>query len=287
MTNFPVDLHTHSTASDGRLAPTELVAKAAASGLRVLALTDHDSAAGVDEALTAGLAYNLTVVPGIEFSTRHEYEKGFIGIHLLGYFFDHHHPAVEEAVEKVQAGRLEQKIRQIEIMQSFGFDIPVEAVLARVSGVPGRPHIAAVLMDRNPGRFLSIQHIFDEYLGYRKKAHVGRSFALKVGEAAQLIHEAGGLSVLAHPAIYDSEVSLEKMVEYAAADGVQGLEINYPYREVKNQQRVPLLAQLAERFNMVQTGGTDFHGRAEDVGQLGSVGLSLAEFERLEAQSRN
>jgi predicted metal-dependent phosphoesterase TrpH len=284
MANFPVDLHMHSTASDGRLSPAELVAEAAAGGLQVIALTDHDTAAGVDEALTAGQMQRITVVSGIEFSTRHEYDKGFVGIHLLGYFLDHHHPTVEEAVEKVQAGRLEQKIRQIEILQSYGFDIPVEAVLDRVSGVPGRPHIAAVLMERNPGRFYSIQHIFDEYLGYRKKAHVGRTFALSVGEAAQLIRAAGGLPVLAHPAIYDSEVDRETMIKHAVADGVLGLEINYPYREKKRQREVVVLNKLANRLKLIKTGGTDFHGRPEDPAPLGETGLSLVDFERIRQQ---
>lgn len=276
MTRYPIDLHSHSTASDGRLTPTQLVKLAAQNGLQTIALTDHDTTDGLDEALAAGKQHGITVVPGIEFTTRHEGRKGFIGVHLLGYFIDHHHPELAAQVKKVQAGRLEQKIKQIELLQSFGFDIPVEAVLARATGVPGRPHIATVLMERNPGHFDSVQQVFDEYLGVRKKAHVGRSFSLTIAEAATIIGQAGGVSVLAHPGVYKTEVTLRKLTENAVADGVTGVEVYYPYID---KMLVKEIEVIADQLKLPKTGGTDFHGRPREVPQLGDMGLSLADFE--------
>ena len=278
MTNYPVDLHLHSTASDGRLSPTELVALAGQKKMQVIALTDHDTTDGLDEALTAAERHQITVVPGIEFSIRHEAQKGFIGIHLLGYFIDHHQPALAAAVKKVQAGRLEQKIKQIEILQSFGFDIPVEAVLARVAGVPGRPHIAAVLLERHPARFGSIQQVFDEYLGVNKKAHVGRSFALTMAEAAALISQAGGWSVLAHPGVYKTGVRLKTLLENAVVAGVKGVEVFYPYSDPRQVKAVEVIADL---LKLPKTGGTDFHGRPQETIQPGDVGITMAEFETI------
>jgi predicted metal-dependent phosphoesterase TrpH len=114
MTYFPIELHTHSTASDGKLSPTSLVILAASQQMQAIALTDHDTAAGLDEALTTGKTHQVTVIPGIEFSTRHEYDKGFVRIHLLGYFTNHHHPHLITVVKQVQKALLEQKIKQIE-----------------------------------------------------------------------------------------------------------------------------------------------------------------------------
>ncbi|MFQ5576749.1 MAG: PHP domain-containing protein, partial [Anaerolineae bacterium] len=164
MARYPVDLHTHSTASDGMLTPTALVTLAAERGVRVIGLADHDTVGGIDEAATAGESVGVTVVPAVEFSTRHQRRKQFVGIHLLGYFIDHHHPALQAVMQKIQQARLEQKIRQIKKMQSFGFDVPVDEVLRRTSGVPGRPHIVSVLLERNPGRFKTVQPVFEEDL---------------------------------------------------------------------------------------------------------------------------
>ena len=106
MSIYPVDLHTHTTASDGKLSPTEMVALAARQNMHAIAITDHDTVAGVDEAITAGKMENMVIVPAVELSTRHEAEKAFIGIHILGYFINHQHPSLQKMMEKVQQGPL-------------------------------------------------------------------------------------------------------------------------------------------------------------------------------------
>lgn len=282
MTYFPIDLHTHSTASDGKLSPTDLVILAASQQMQAIALTDHDTAAGLDEALTAGKTYQLTVIPGIEFSTRHEYDKGFVGVHLLGYFIEHHQPHLITVVEQVQKARLEQKIKQIEKLQSYGFDIPVEAVLAATTGVPGRPHIAAVLMARHPGRFETVQQVFDEYLGVHSKAHVRRSFALTVGEAVEVVIDAGGLPVLAHPGSYSSGVDVKTLIKNAVAAGIKGVEVYYPYPPGQGGGKlVAQIEAIAHELKLLKTGGSDYHARPDDPVQLGDMGLSLTDFEKL------
>ena len=286
MAHYPVDLHSHTTASDGTYTPTQVVERAVQRGLRVVGITDHDTINGLAEALDAGQRLGIEVVPGVEFSLRHEPEKHFVGLHLLGYFIDPQAPALVAVMQKVQQGRIDQKVKQIEILQSFGFDVPVDEVFARASGMPGRPHIAAVLLERNPGRFKNINQIFDEYLGVNAKAHVGRQFALKMTQATDIIKQAGGLPVFAHPGGYDSQIDPITAVRNAAVEGIEGVEVFYPYEKGHRSsgQKSSWIARteaLARELNLLQTGGTDFHGRPQDVIDLGDMGLTEPQFATL------
>lgn len=291
MAHFPVDLHVHTTASDGTHSPAEIVQRAARRGVKILGIADHDTLAGIPAAQAAGQTHGVTVIPAIEFSTRHDRAKQFVGIHILGYFIDSAAPGLIKIVEQVQQGRLNQKIEQIERLQSFGFDIPVDAVLERVSGVPGRPHIAAVLMERNPGHFDTMQHVFDEYLGAGKKAHVRRSFSLTVGEAIAVIKDAGGLPVFAHPGAYDGVTDPVAAVQNAVAEGLAGVEVFYPYRHGRGAANgtrwIAKMEQLAQVLGLPVTGGTDFHGRPSEPIDVGDMGLTLAQFAALEQAWRN
>ena len=284
MAFYKIDLHSHTTASDGKLNPTQLVERAAQRGLKILGIADHDTIDGLAEAQTAGARLGVEVVPGIEFSTKYVRDKHFVGIHLLGYFVDPSNPGLIEMVNKVKQGRIDQKTRQIEILQSFGFDIPVEAVFEQVDGVPGRPHIAAVLMERNPGRFETVGQVFDEYLGSGKKAHVGRPFALTVGQAIAVVKEAGGLPVFAHPGAYDTDIDPIAAVRNAVAEGLEGVEVFYPYDKghrpgfEEHSSWIGRIEHLARELGLLQTGGTDFHGRAGDSIDLGDMGLSDKQF---------
>ena len=286
MPYYTIDLHTHTTASDGLLTPTQMVQRGADRGITVLGIADHDTVDGLAEAQTTAGALGLELVPGVELTTRHESQKQFIGLHLLGYFIDYEAPGLLEIMTKVKEGRVEQKIRQIELLQAFGFDIPVEAVFERVEGVPGRPHIAAVLMERNPGHFITTQQIYDEYLGLGAKAHVGRQFALTVGEAIAVIKAAGGLPVLAHPGAYEGKVDPVAVVRNAHAEGLEGVEVYYPYEKGPhsggNASRwIERMRALTDQLGLLQTGGTDFHGRPHDFVDLGDMGLTPKQFTRL------
>ncbi len=283
MAYFQIDLHAHTTASDGTYTPTQLVELASERGVQVLGVTDHDTIDGLAEALAAGHSLGLEIVPGVEFSLRHERDKHFIGIHLLGYFINLEAPALLEVMQKVRQGRIDQKIRQIEKLQTFGLDIPVKEVFARVTGVPGRPHIAAVLMEHNPGKFENIQQIFDEYLGTGAKAHVARQFAVTMTQAVEVIKEAGGVSVLAHPGAYDAAIDPMTVVRNAKAEGVEGVEVYYPYNQGYRPSNdrskwIARIEALADELELLKTGGTDFHGRPQEIIQLGDMGLTNEQY---------
>jgi hypothetical protein len=286
--SYSIDLHTHTTASDGIYTPSQLVEQAVQRGVHVLGIADHDTVDGLVEAQTAGERLGVEIVPAIEFSTRHEHAKQFVGIHLLGYFVDPKNPTLLEIVEKVRQGRVEQKIRQIEKMQSFGFDIKVEDVFAKAKGVPGRPHIAATLREQYPDKFTSSQQIYDEYLGSNAKAHVGRVFALTVREVIEVVKQVGGLPVLAHPAAYGLKIDPITIIRNAKAEGVEGVEVWYPYDDGHrpydtsgSDSWVTQISQLADELGLLKTGGTDFHGRSHETINLGDSGLTKAQFEIL------
>lgn len=284
MSQYPVDLHAHTTASDGKLTPTALVKRAAARGLVALAISDHDTIDGIAEAQQAGQPLNMEIVPAIEFSTRHEPEKNFIGIHLLGYFIDPTSPILVDLIQQVKQGRVDQKIKQIEKLQSFGFDITVEEVFAKADGVPGRPHIAATLMEKHPTRFRTVQQVFDEFLGSQAKAHVKRDFALTVAEAIEVVKQVGGLPVLAHPGVY-SNIDRVAAVHEAKAAGVEGVEVMYSYEKTYGgPDWVAVINSLADELKLLKTGGTDFHYPAyASSPELGDKGLTVAQFETLKA----
>ncbi len=292
MAYYHIDLHTHTTASDGTHTPTQLVERAIERGLKVLGIADHDTIAGLAEGIAAGQRLGLEIVPGVEFSLRHEYDKDFVGIHLLGYFINPEAPGLVEVIEKVLQGRIDQKVKQIKILQSFGFDIPVAEVFAKVTGVPGRPHIAAVLMERNPGHFETIQQIFDQYLGTHAKAHTGRSFSLTLGQAVEIIKQAGGVAVFAHPGAYrDAAIDPIQAIRNAKAEGVEGVEVFYPYNDNhrpvgKGGSWVARIEALALELELLQTGGTDFHGRPHETIDLGDMGLTSQQFIHLKQSVR-
>ena len=157
---YPVDLQTHSTCSDGTDTPEELVAKAAAAGIRVLAVTDHDSVLGLAAAEAASRKAGVEILPAIEFSTAAEEERDFLDINILGYGIDANDPALLEMLGRVIKGRVEQKIRQVERLHTYGLHVPVEEVLALAGGVPGRPHIAQVALKHNPHKFSTLSDVF-------------------------------------------------------------------------------------------------------------------------------
>ncbi len=287
MSIYPVDLHTHTNFSDGDLRPSELVREAKAAGLIALGVTDHDNVGGVEEALEEGRAIGIEVVPGVEISVEGTLEKR--EVHILGYFINHRDEGLRSLLQMVVKAREEQKIRQIRLLQSFGFKIEVEEVFARTKGVPGRLHIAQVLLERNPERFQSIQQIFDEYLSRKGKAYVRREWYLSVSEAVEAIKKAGGMAVLAHPGVYKRPDEAEGWLLAMKSQGLNGLEVCYAYD--KNRPYVGASADfvaelisgyssLAEGLGLLKTGGSDFHGNGRGA-TLGEKGLTLEEFENL------
>jgi predicted metal-dependent phosphoesterase TrpH len=290
---YEVDLHIHSTCSDGSFTPREVVELAMHKGLKAIAIADHDTVEGVAEAVAAGEERGIEVVPAVELSIQNEQEKDFVELHLLGYFIDHQDEELNDVLDRIVQARIEQKIRQIKVLQDDGIDVSVEEVFSLVRGVPGRPHIAEVVMRRNPGRFASKEELFAEYLTVGGKAYTKRSFSLTLAEAIQVVVKAGGMPVLAHPGAYDKVKDIEAMIRRAQGIGLRGLEIAYTYNKNRPHHGLAaaemqaLLARfkaLADELGLVKTGGSDFHGEGKDI-ELGEMGMSYVEFQELKAKS--
>lgn len=244
-----VDLHLHTTASDGRLSPEELVALAAGRGLRYIAITDHDSTEGIDRALEAARAYpQLTVIPGIEMSTDIPHAE----VHILGYFLDYHDQDLQEQLRALREGRIDRARKILAKLAKLGIHIQWERVLELAGGGSvGRPHIAQAMFEK--GYIPYLREAFIRYIGRDGPAYAER-YKLTPGEAVSLIVGKGGLAVLAHPAENDSTVELLPSLIQA---GLVGLEAYY---NGYSRELVEELVELAQRYGLIPTGGSDYHG---------------------------
>lgn len=257
-----VDLHAHSTASDGALTPTQLVARAAARGVRVLALTDHDTVAGIPEAATAAAEHGVHLVPGLELSVR--IAPG--SMHLLGYFPAGVPQGLADRLAHLATGRRERAARIVERLAELGAPIRLDDVLARATGNVGRPHIADALVAA--GHTSSRRQAFDQYLSDRGPAFVAYQ-TLGPVDAVRLLRSCGGIPVLAHPAsLRQGERELRATVQRLAAAGLAGLEVHRPEHDGVQRREY---ARLAKSLRLVPCGGSDFH-RPDDGADLGDTG---------------
>ena len=274
MTNL-IDLHTHSTASDGLYAPAELLRQASAAGLHVLALTDHDSTDGIGEAQEAASTLGLDLIPGIELNT------GYRGgeIHVLGYFLDFTRPAFQSALQTLRDARVRRGQRMVELLNEQGVNISWERVREIARGAVGRPHVAMALMEA--GYVHSIGEAFDTYIAKGSPAYVAR-YRLTPTDATRLIDSANGLPVIAHPLIQPGPSALRELLPTLSAAGLVGLECYYgPYTEENERQ----LRTLADEYSLVATGGSDFHGPGIHPTPLGGRFVPEEAVTRLKAEA--
>lgn len=258
-----LDLHIHTTASDGSLTPTQVVQLARKKGFSLIAVTDHDTMGGVAEALEAGKKYNVDVVPGVEISSGVTLE-----VHMLGYGMSPDHPVMKAMMEDMRAARVERMERIIENLQKMGVPITVEEVEAVAGGAIGRPHIAQVLIAH--GLVPDVRTAFREYIGVGAKAYVERR-KMTSEQVVANIRAAGGVPVLAHGGLLRiSEVELNQWIDSMAKKGLMGLEC---YHNAHTPQMERLLRAAAERNGLLVTGGSDFHGASRPDVEMGT-GLS-------------
>jgi len=246
------DLHTHSTASDGQYTPAELVKLAKDRRLELLALTDHDTVDGLDEAIQAGKALGLRVLRGVELGAA-EYSH----LHILGYGFD---PAgLAPLCRKLKAGRDERKLRILEFLQEKGCPLTLEEVEGIAGGdIIARPHFAQVMVRR--GYVSDNREAFDRYLDTEEFRRKVKRFKADARTCVEAIRAAGGKASLAHPYQLGLEDNaLEELVRTLAEYGLDALECYYP-RHTPEQERFYL--HLAEKYGLRATGGSDFHGEA-------------------------
>jgi predicted metal-dependent phosphoesterase TrpH len=264
-----VDLHTHTTASDGSFTPTEVVRMAAESGLAAVAITDHDTVAGNAEAVEAGPSCGVEVVPGVEISVNH----GGPSYHMLGYFVDYEHEPLLSNLEAIRRFRDERNEKIVARLNELDMPVTLEEIQAEARGESvGRPHVAAVLLRK--GYVSNTQEAFDLYLAKGKPAYIDRD-RLSAAGGIDLIRGAGGVAVFAHPCIYrwDDPDDLRRTVAEFAEMGIVGLEAYYSGHTPEDERRI---TALADEFGLVVTGGSDFHGAAKPEFQLGSGAGNLA-----------
>ncbi|MBB6051894.1 PHP domain-containing protein [Armatimonas rosea] len=259
------DLHTHTTASDGTLTPTELVTAAHQCGLGLLAVTDHDTTAGVAEAQAAALGYGMQFLAGVELSAEGAPGK----CHLLGLGIDPHHAPLVTTLATLSENRRQRNLKIIARLNALGVAITLEEVIAlapRGANI-GRPHIAAVLLAK--GVVTDLREAFTRYLADDAAAYVEKA-TLSPAEAIALVHEAGGLCFLAHPGLLKlaAHETHESRVRALAALGLDGIEAYYSSYSPADEAR---FLRLAEKYQLLVTGGSDFHGDNKPDVPLGIV----------------
>jgi predicted metal-dependent phosphoesterase TrpH len=247
-----VDLHTHTTASDGTQPPYVNVRLAHEAGLAAVAITDHDTVSGIAAAMEEGAKLGVEVVPGVEIST----VAGGQDIHVLGYYMDVHNELFLERLESLRDTRTRRNELLIERLRQLHIDITMDDVLREVKDTKGegdtvgRPHIAAVLLDK--GVVASISEAFERFLGKDGAAYINPP-RIEPSTAITWIHDAGGTAVLAHPGIYHDD----KLVEDIIKAGVDGIEVYHSDHSPEDESRY---MELAKRYNLMITAGSDFHG---------------------------
>ena len=263
-----IDLHTHSTASDGTLSPEALVELVGERGLSAIALTDHDTVAGVAPAQERGKSLGLEVVPAVELGASLD---GVGEIHLLGYFIDLKNKTLRDRLAWLRDERWSRGRKIVERLNDMGVSISVEQVVGIAQGGSvGRPHIARALVEN--GHVASMEEAFGRYLKSNGPAYVKREL-LGAGEAIRLVRGAGGVAVLAHPCTLGrKDGELPKIIRSLMAHGLRGIEVFYSQHTT---QQVDRYKQLAARFGLLMTGGSDFHGANKPEIELGQGSIQI------------
>lgn len=262
-----VDLHVHSDKSDGSFSPSRLVDMACQKGLSAFALTDHDTTAGVQEAVAAGKDKGIEVIPGIEFSTGYlvggSVEKD---IHIVGLFIDEDAPAFQRQLREFVDSRILRNQKMCERLQKDGIDISYEKLLAAFpDSVITRGHYSRYLLEH--GYVKSLPEAFDRYLGDHTKYFVPRE-KITPAQAVQLILDVKGIPVLAHPTLYHlGKESLSKLVRELTEAGLVALEAIYSTYSAGEERQ---MRQLAARFGLLPSGGSDFHGKSKPGLEMGT-----------------
>jgi len=263
-----IDLHIHTTASDGTFTPEQVVSHAHQLKLKAIAITDHDTVAGSKEALRSGVPHSLGFLTGVEISsTPPPSYPGSGSFHLLGYSIRLDDPNLNRTLEKLQQARKNRNPAIINRLNKLGISITLDEVRKEAGeGQLGRPHIAQLMVKK--GVVASIDEAFDQFLGTGKPAYVDKQ-RVECFKAIEIILDAGGVPVLAHPGLldYKTEDQLDELVGKLKKAGIQGMEVYYSGH---TQDQTRLYAELAQRHGLLMTGGSDFHGAIQPEIEMGS-----------------
>jgi predicted metal-dependent phosphoesterase TrpH len=267
-----VDLHTHTNQSDGLLPPERLVQLAAEAELRAIAITDHDEVGGVEAAVSMGNQFGLEVISGVELSVSHQ---GY-DIHILGYLIDFRHPRLLAFLQFFCEERLRRVHRILEKLEALGHPVPLEIVMRKAgAGSIGRPHIADAMVEA--GRVPTYQEAFNRFIADGKPAFVPK-VRVSAEQAVAIIHEAQGLACLAHP----GQNLTEPIILDVIKAGVDGIEVIHPKH---GPQQRELYRRLAKKFNLLETGGSDFHGGRKSEEKFGNYVIEYEKVEKMKARN--
>lgn len=270
-----VDLHVHTTASDGVLSPSQVVEEAKHLGLSAIAITDHDTTAGLGEALEAGRTLGLEVAPGVEINA----EENGKDVHILGYFIPYQDEGFEARLRTQREARVQRLHKMLAKLDGLGVHLSPEEVLSRLTGKGGsvgRPHVAQSLLEA--GYVESVDAAFVYFLGRNAPAYVPRE-GMSCFEATALIRQFHGIPVLAHPGLLNRDELLSGLL----TSGLMGLEAYYPRHDERTTQKYK---DKAKTLGLLLTGGSDFHGwESEDMVHLGEPGIEDAVYEALKAKA--
>lgn len=256
---MPVDLHLHTTNSDGSLTPTEVVENANRLGLTTIAIADHDTTGGVDEAIAVGANLGVEVIPAVELSSKYNSRD----IHILGYFIFHHNQTLQDYLRTLKNARTERAAKIVECLRSLGVDITFEEVQEEAAGASvGRPHIARVLLKKN--YITSFTEAFEQYLKRGTPCFIEK-FVYPPDKLISLIHEAGGVAVFAHPGLS----GLDDLIPALVKMGLDGFEA---YHIDHTPEMTARYIKFAHEYGLIVTGGSDCHGPISRHGlRLGTV----------------
>lgn len=269
--NF-IDMHTHSTASDGLYSPSRLVEYALEKGLSGIAITDHDTIGGIEEAIQQASYYkDFIIIPGIELSTEYNNEE----IHILGYRIDYTNENLLKVLQSLQVSRNMRALKIVDKLISLGLEISYEDITQIAGqGAIGRPHIARALIQK--GYVENNEEAFKKYLGKESPAYVPKQKLTPI-DAIDIIRSAGGVSVAAHPGLLKSITNLEYLIEI----GIEGIEVYHSDHTIDKSLKY---LELAKKHNLLITAGSDFHyppHNNDHHGDLGSIKIPLKNIQKL------
>ncbi|MDD3649552.1 MAG: PHP domain-containing protein [Candidatus Hydrothermia bacterium] len=254
------DLHTHTNKSDGIYSPKDLVYFLYSKGIKVLSITDHDSIEALPEAREETQKLGMDLIPGIELSAEYLDEE----VHILGYFIDADSPSLSEYLMKFRLARRVRFSKMIEKLKKMGIEVPVDLDSYEEEKAIGRPHLARALLER--GYVSSFEEAFQKYIGDNGPAYV-KKFKIYVEDAIEIVHESGGVSILAHPGLLNRK---DEVINLSISKGIDGIEVYHP----KNSHYIEeQLTEIAFKNNLMVTGGTDFHGDFNDQEYIANIEL--------------